>query len=566
MGAVRVGLILVLAPASAAWAQEGRPLSSVDPSGVVSRSRAASGSIELPTVAPSADQDRVPRFVLADAIFDGVKAIPVSALRPAWTGMRNKRVALADLSAIALRAEAIYARMGFPFVAVVVTPQKVDDGVVHFKVVEGHISDVKVLGSDPAARRQTAAAFGPLINREPLSSAAVEWAYERAKAVPGLAIAGSLRRGNVAGGMDLVMQSRRRTWTTYANVNDYYPDVVGPWGVLVGVDHYGASRYGDESSLQAYTSINSGSQVVLRASHQQTLNARGTTVSAMALAAWAHPGGSVAELELATKVYAGRIGVSQPLIARLRRSLTVTAAVDVNDQTTKVFNSIGLTEDRLRVVSLSLAGELRGRAGAHIGIDVEGRKGLDMLGASRPDEALASRLGADPQAAVGRVSMEGETPLVWRAHLAGRFEGQVASAPLTAPEQYVVGNLTIGRGYQPGAAFADEVLAGSGELRVGPFKTVRSLRIEPFVFYDVVRMWSLTPGASSARTLSSMGGGMRVEAPGRMHVDLTYAMPQSPPFGLGEPTPPGRIMVNVTVGLNDAFNAIHRRLFRGEAK
>ncbi len=79
-------------------------------------------------------------------------------------------------------------------------------------------------------------------------------------------------------------------------------------------------------------------------------------------------------------------------------------------------------------------------------------------------------------------------------------------------------------------------------------------------------MWNLTPGAASARTLSSLGGGLRVEAPGRMHVDLTYAMPQSPPFGLGEPTPSGRVLVNVTVGLNDAFNAIHRRLFRGEAK
>ena len=566
MRAVRVGLILILTPASAAWAQASRPLSSVDPNRVVSRPRAPSGPIELPTVRPSADQDRVPRFVLVDAVFDGVKAIPDSALRPSWIDMRNKRVALADLSAIALRAEAIYAEKGFPFVAVVVTPQKVDDGVVHFKVVEGHISDVKVLGSDPVARRQAAAAFAPLINREPLSSAAVEGAYERAKAVPGLAIAGSLRRGNVAGGMDLVLQSRRRAWTTYANINDYYPDVVGPWGALVGVDHFGSSRFGDQSSLQAYTSINGGSQVVLRASHQQTLNAKGTTVSVMALAAWAHPGGSVAELELATKVYAGRIGVSQPLVSRLRESLAVTAAVDINNQTTKVFNSVGLTEDRLRVVSLDFAGELRGRGGAHIGFDVEGRKGLDLLDATRPDNALNSRLGGDPQAAVGRVSVEAERPLFWRAHFAGRFEGQIASGPLTAPEQFVVGNLTFGRGYQPGAAFADEVLAGSGELRVGPFKTVRSLRVEPFVFYDVVRMWNLTPGAASARTLSSLGGGLRVEAPGRMHVDLTYAMPQSPPFGLGEPTPSGRVLVNVTVGLNDAFNAIHRRLFRGEAK
>jgi hypothetical protein len=45
-----------------------------------------------------------------------------------------------------------------------------------------------------------------------------------------------------------------------------------------------------------------------------------------------------------------------------------------------------------------------------------------------------------------------------------------------------------------------------------------------------------------------------------MNFDLLYAKPRTPPLGLGEPTPPGRWLLNVTFGLNDAFSAIHRRL------
>ena len=317
VGAVRVGLVLALLPLGAAWAGDGRPLSTVDPSGVVAKPASPSRPIALPAAPRAAEGDRIPRFVLVSAVFDGNKALPAAALAGSWSALRGAKVSLADLSAIALRAEAIYARRGYPFVAVVVTPQTIQDGVVHFRVVEGRIADIKVLGSDPVARRQASAAFGPLVNRHPLSSAAVETAYERAKAVPGLAVAGSLRRGNATGGMDLLLQSRRKAWSTYANIDNYYPDVVGPWGALVGVDHYGSSRYGDETSLQGYSSVSGGSQVVLRGSHQRTINASGTTVSITALAAWAHPGGSVAPLDLATRVYSGRIGVSQPLISRL---------------------------------------------------------------------------------------------------------------------------------------------------------------------------------------------------------------------------------------------------------
>jgi len=229
-----------------------------------------------------------------------------------------------------------------------------------------------------------------------------------------------------------------------------------------------------------------------------------------------------------------------------------------------VFTTVGLTDDRLRVMSASLTGELHGTGGARLGALVEVRKGLSILGATQPANPLNSRLGANPQAVVGRLSVESEAPLGKHVRLLGRLEGQVANGPLTAPEQYQIGDLTLGRGYQPGAAVGDEVLGGSAELRVGPYRALRNLTFQPYVFADAVRQWTLTPGAASARTLSSYGGGVRVEARGVMSLDLAYAKARNPPLGLGEPTPSGRFLVNVTVGLNDAFSAIHHRLSPGK--
>ncbi len=556
-------VVLALVCAGEARAEAARPLTSVDPTAIVPKAPSPSTPLELMPPRTPSSEDRAPRFVLIDAAFDGVTALPVAALEAAWSDYKGKTISIADLSAIALRAEAIYAERGYPFVAVVVTPQRVNDGRVRFKVVEGRISDLKVLGGDQVARRQAAAYFTPLINRQPLSAAALEGAYVRAKAVPGIAIAGSLRRGGVAGGMDLVLQARRKAWTTYVNINNFYPDAVGPWGVLVGADHAGGSRYGDETAVQVYRSVRGGDQTVVRASHQRTLNAAGTTVSVMALGGWAHPAGALESLDLATKVYAGRLSVSQPLLSRVGATVAATAGFDFNNQTTKVFSTVGLAEDRLRIVSASIAGELRGGDNAHFGVQMEARKGLTVLDATRSVDPLDSHVGADPQALVGKVSMEGESARFHRIRFAGRLEGQIANGPLTTPDQYQIGDLTLGRGYEPGAAVGDDALGGSAEVRIGPYRGPHNLTFQPYVFADVVRLWSLTPGAESVRTLSSAGGGVRIEARGRMTVDLAYAKARTPPLGLGEPTPAGRFLVNVTVGLNDVFSAIHHRLVHG---
>ena len=93
---------------------------------------------------------------------------------------------LADLRAIGHRAEAIYAQAGYPFVAIVLRVQEVKDGIVNYDVVEGRISDLTVLGSNVAARRQATAALQPLVNRTPLSLGDVETAYQLAKQIPGI--------------------------------------------------------------------------------------------------------------------------------------------------------------------------------------------------------------------------------------------------------------------------------------------------------------------------------------------------------------------------------------------
>jgi hemolysin activation/secretion protein len=544
-----------------------QPLSPNDPTRVVPKpSPPASAPLDIHPAPPApAPQDSAARFVLTGVKFDHAAAVGEARLEPAWIGLKGKPVSLSDLRAIGGRAEAIYAKAGYPFVAVVLRVQEIEGGVVHFDVVEGRISDLTVLGTNPTARRQATAALEPLVNRTPLSVSEVNKTYTLARDIPGLAIAGTLRRGSEPGGMDLVVAARRDEWRTYLNVNDLYADPVGPWGFLVGVDRFGSSEHGDQTSVQVYSSVPFGRQVLVRGSESVRLNSLGTTVGVSGLWGQANPEGNLAPLALATNVATIRAEISQPLWKQPDASLLVDLALEGSDQRTKVFSKFGLSDDKLRDLSLSLSGEKSSPLG-RIAATVELHQDIDILGASQKGDPNLSRLGANPEATILRAGMEGEVGLFHGIRLAAKLDTQYSGSPLTAPDQYSVGNLTVGRGYQPGAALGDSAVAGSFEVRFGPGSLGHGLNAQPFVFVDVVKLWNHGFAPFSERTLDSYGGGVRFQIAGKLHMDLLAALPQRPPLGLGDKTPGPTVLVNFTVGLNDLFSAIHRRIASGVGK
>src|SRR5260221_1868579 len=359
-----VGLLIgLLTIANSADAQETPPFSSRDPAAALPQTPPPTNPIERPAgPSPSpAAEPPVSTMVLKGARFAGAVAVSQAQLAEAWAPYRDKPVGLRDLRVIAARAGLIYAQAGFPFVAILVPPQQVPDGQVEFQVVEGKISDLTILGLDPVARRQVEAAFAPIVGHAPLALSSVEAAYERAQAVPGLSVAGAVRQGIQPGGLDLVVQAKRRAWRAYANVHNFYSEPVGPWGALVGVDYNGGSRYGDRSSAQFYSTFDISEQQVLKLSHTRVVNADATSLSFEVLRAWGRPRGNIAALDLATDVVFGLAEVSQPLIRSRPFVLTASAGLELTDQETQAFGSATLAHDHVPVAVGRLNRLLRAR-------------------------------------------------------------------------------------------------------------------------------------------------------------------------------------------------------------
>ena len=561
---VAVGVVAFLVQGGPAFAQTA-PLSNNDPARALPQGKPGEPAFDLgkPLSADQAAGAQGLRFVLTRVDFLGEKARAGVDLNTTWAPYRGKTVRLPDLRAIAARAEAAYAKAGYPFVAVVVPAQSVEGGVVKLRVVEGRITDLSVITASPAARRQATAAMAPLVNRQPLTLADVEAAYESAREVPGLALSGALRRGSQPGGMDLVIDARRSAWRSYANVNNFYAPALGRWAILGGLDYNGESRFGDQTSLQLF-STEGGEQKTVRLSHVRRLNASGTSVGAAVLYSTADPQGVFTPLDLATEAVNARFEVAQPILRRSTRSLTLTAALELSDQETRVFRTVSLTQDTLRIASLAARASLRRPLGELTAV-AELRQGLDFGGSSSKGDAGLSRPDADPQATVVRFSAEGHSRFFGPISLVARLEGQYADRSLVASEEFAWGELTLGRGYEPGSALGDQAIGGSLELRSSGWRIPYGFRAQPFAFYDVARLWNVDPYGVADRTLSSFGGGVRFDLPSKARLDVTYAAPQTAALGLGDKRPASTILVNLTMSLDPAIGAA-RSLFKGTAK
>jgi hemolysin activation/secretion protein len=132
--------------------------------------------------------------------------------------------------------------------------------------------------------------------------------------------------------------------------------------------------------------------------------------------------------------------------------------------------------------------------------------------------------------------------------LSASLSGQWSPHGLPAYEEYQIGNYTVGRGYDPGAASGDRGLGM--QLEAGAEVPVRGLSrvlgdtsLGLFGFYDTARVWNEDP-LSYDSTIASVGGGVRMRFP-RTQLSLFYADPLKRPFPSAE-KPRGRLLVTLT--------------------
>ena len=453
--------------------------------------------------------------------------------------------------------------------AVRVPEQTIAAGKLVMEVVMARIVELRVRGEPGRTRPRIEALLGKLRALSPLNTRDAEHILLLAGDIPGIAVtlelspAASGVPGEVIG--DITVQ--RAPGTLLLNTQNYGSRQIGRYAGLARAEVYGLTGLGDRTFLSGFTTSDFSEQQVIQAGHDMLLTSSGLRVGGELTLAWTRPsleqfGGSI---DLRSKALLATVQATYPLMRTLGTNIVLNGGFDLINQRVET-GGVAINDDKLRVAFMRVSGDLTERATAGLaprwrfGSSVELRKGTSFFNATKlgggSSSAFPTRFEGDPEAFEVRGSFQTElrarfgrnSPYAITAAVDAR--GQWSNNPLLAFEEMAVGNLTIGRGYDPGATSGDRAAGASFELRIGKPQpqSRRDLAVEALAFYDAVKIWNLDSGSTeNNRQLRSYGGGARVSWGDHARLEVVYARPLDRAQSFDLQRSPSRVLISLVI-------------------
>lgn len=535
--------------------------------------------IELPrtdTAAPRSGvtvTDQTPRA--ANCPFDAALSVEIQRLRftlPGGAPLPDELAALLtpvtpapgkqplpELCRLRDAAAALLSAQGY-IVGVTIPPQEITDGAAHLVVIPARLTDVRITGGGGGNRAAILARVEQLKAMPVLNTRRIESVLVAANDVPGTQVTMALRNAGTAPGEVIGELSIVSTpFSILANVQNSGSRSIGRESGSLRAEFFGLTGLSDRSFIGLSSTFDTREQQTVQVGHYFNFG-DGPTLGARFSYAWSRP--DLGALDLRSRSLIGGIDLAQPLHRSVRAAADIGGGFEVIEQRIKFYpggvaGGLPLTRDKLRVAYLRLSGSTRaprfnapdawGLSGS-----IELRQGFDLFGATQsgtitPQGYAPSRFEGSATATVVRGGFGGFVSLGRLFSVSTTVQGQWASGPLLSFEEFSVGNLTIGRGYDPGVTAGDKALAVRIEPRIQIPVKMRA-GIQAFGFFDAVRVWNDDVFTTERdRRLKSWGGGLRATLPGLMALEAIYARPEDPELNLpGARRAPDRLLLSLT--------------------
>ena len=467
------------------------------------------------------------------------------------TGTRPLRVVcdIRDAANQALREDG--------WIATIQVPQQDLESTLRLDVISARISEIRISGDPGPYRNRLTDILQPLQELDPLNERDAERILLNANDIPGLSLRLALapaggEPGEVIGNLSVDFER----YTAFLNARNYNAKAIGRETGFARFEVYGLTGLEDASYIAGQTTADFNEQFIVQGGHEFGLGLGDIRIAADVAYALSRP--DIENLDLETDTLIASLRATYPLIRTPRMIANASLGFDYVEQSTDVLGN-PLSKDAIRTVYLrsEIAGEKR-RIDGSIALAYEGfaevRQGLGILGATEigqfgtevTDGTTASRPFGNADALVLRAAGE----LNWFPgsilNLRGRVEAQWTDDPLLNYDEYSIGNLSIGRGYDPGANSGDRAIGGLAEVGATVFRSLEA-QASIFGFFDIVQVENLDRGTPDPRrTLKSVGGGVRFSLGDGLRAEVAYAEPLDRALFTDDERPPARVLFSIT--------------------
>ena len=502
------------------------------------------------------------RFTLQGAEFEGLQGLTSADLAPSFASYLGQDVPISTVCEIRDRAASILHDAGY-IAAVQVPQQKIEGGVVHFRVLMAHLTQVRVRGEAAGAEAALAGYLNRLTRRLLFNRFEAERYLLLANDLPGYTVRLALRPAGTAPG-DVIGDVTVQRTPAYSDlvIQNGGSHALGPWGGLVRGELFGLTGHGDRTILSLYTTPDLLEQQTIQLSHDMRLGAEGMILSSSFTYAWARP--TVPDFKILARTLYSSTELTYPIVRRQKETVRGSLGFDFIDQSVRLDHA-KFSSDRLRVLFLRLGIDAIGTPKSgyssavppwHVNGLFELRQGVRIFGATPPCTSVncavpPSRPDGQPGATLVRFTGIGELRPTPTFTLALSTRAQYAWQSLMSFEQFAAGNYTVGRGYDPGAILGDRGFGTQLEMRFGSRvpKSAKKPATEFYLFWDQARVSNRDRISSTGgpEHLHSVGTGLRASWQ-RFQLDTNLAVPLSR-VGFNNKQPGVRLLVSLTTRL-----------------
>jgi hemolysin activation/secretion protein len=478
---------------------------------------------------------------------DGVTVLSDSEIEQLTASLMNAPVSRAGLARLIAAIECRYRSQGYVFARATVDASAADSGVFRLSVREGVVSRVEAMAEDEALARLALRAFGPVREGLPLQAADVRRGLAQAAAVGLTDIRPTIRRSRLdPSQLDLVLIVTAAPTQYFTQATNANAESLGRWGLLGGGRWSGLTSLEEVTTLGAYASGDFREQASLQFDTQALISERGWVARLGGAFARARPGAILAPLEIESRTFFGVAEASVPVSVRRGQVAYGRVGLEYLDQNTDFFGDLPLSEDKLRVAYVGV--RVDGLTERSVwNLDMQWRRGLSIMGASRPGDFALSRFNADPQASVLRLAGELAWQLPKSFSARAALSAQWTDNALPSFEQLAFGGLTGGLGFDPGALSGDRGAALAVQIFAPQVTWGEQTTWRPYLQVAAARLRTVddTAGFFDAEGYS-MAAGLQVNFAGRWQLEALWAEPFGGIRGTGPDAYESRVLVKLS--------------------
>lgn len=483
------------------------------------------------------------KFKLNKIILEGNHVYSTQQLTALFQDKLHHEISIAELQDLVQDITNYYRNNGYILTRAILPPQKVANGIVRVRVIEGYIDQVSLVGKPRNADRILLDYGNQIAQSRPLQLKDMEYYLLLANQVPGADVKAILEPSkNSIGASDMSLSVTQQPLNASLAYDNYGTLYIGPLQLTGSANANSVIRSGDMIRATYLAATHDKELHYFDANYQTPLGAHGFTVTAGGNQSLTLPGFLLRDLDTDGTANTYYLNFQYPLILSRSQYLMLDGGFTYLDsKVTQLDNEFLVYDDHVRPIRFGGVYSFADRWNGSNIITPHVEQGLKLFGASDdPNSDTTSHFGADGIYTKFNLLVSHTHPIAASPlSIYVMAQGQTSNKPLLATEQFGFGGSVQGRGYDPAEILGDKGLAGTFEVRFDTFPQKYLINnVQYYVYYDIGKVWDIDqspdPEVPQNQSAASGGFGARFGITQYVSGNLMFTQPLTKPIASEE--------------------------------